>query len=174
VEVERSTLLVAVGSTLGGLAVVMTTLAVVVHPILFLVAVPFAAAGYLLWAQGTGRLEARARRRARRAGPAGDAAGAGPGGRSRFAEQARRRAERGRAAGGFAGGAGPGTDRAPTVEDGPTPAEARQILGVDADSDAAEVKRAYREQVKECHPDTDGGDEERFKRVTAAYERLSE
>jgi len=41
-------------------------------------------------------------------------------------------------------------------------------LDVDRDADAAEVKRAYRERVKETHPDQ-GGDEESFKRVREAY-----
>jgi curved DNA-binding protein CbpA len=35
------------------------------------------------------------------------------------------------------------------------------------------VKQAYREKVKEVHPDTDGGDEEAFKKVNRAYERLT-
>ncbi|WP_233571989.1 DnaJ domain-containing protein [Halosegnis longus] len=35
------------------------------------------------------------------------------------------------------------------------------------------MKRAYREAVKEKHPDR-GGDEEEFKDVTAAYDRLTE
>jgi curved DNA-binding protein CbpA len=36
------------------------------------------------------------------------------------------------------------------------------------------VRAAYRERVKEVHPDTEGGDEEAFKRVTRAYETLRE
>jgi DnaJ-domain-containing protein 1 len=41
-------------------------------------------------------------------------------------------------------------------------------LDVDRDADADEVKRAYRERVKETHPDQ-GGDEEAFRRVREAY-----
>ena len=41
-------------------------------------------------------------------------------------------------------------------------------LDVDPDADADEVKRAYRERVKETHPDQ-GGDEESFQRVREAY-----
>jgi len=41
-------------------------------------------------------------------------------------------------------------------------------LDVATDADAAEVKRAYRERVKETHPDQ-GGDEEAFRRVREAY-----
>ena len=41
-------------------------------------------------------------------------------------------------------------------------------LDVATDADADEVKRAYRERVKETHPDQ-GGDEEAFRRVREAY-----
>ncbi|MDZ5811140.1 J domain-containing protein [Halorubrum sp. AD140] len=41
-------------------------------------------------------------------------------------------------------------------------------LDVARDADAAEVKRAYRDRVKETHPDQ-GGDEESFRRVREAY-----
>jgi len=39
-------------------------------------------------------------------------------------------------------------------------------------SDEATVREAYRDRVKETHPDTEDGDEETFKRVAEAYERL--
>jgi curved DNA-binding protein CbpA len=45
---------------------------------------------------------------------------------------------------------------------------------VELDADESAIKRAYRRKVKEVHPDTDGGDEEQFKRVTRAYERLTD
>jgi len=60
---------------------------------------------------------------------------------------------------------------------GPDPPERRGRDPVDAafaeldvptDADASEVKRAYRERVKETHPDQ-GGDEEAFRRVREAY-----
>ena len=57
---------------------------------------------------------------------------------------------------------------------GPTPREASQVLGVSPDADEGTVKRAYRERIKEVHPDADGGDEEAFKRVQAAYEVLTD
>ncbi len=41
-------------------------------------------------------------------------------------------------------------------------------LDVATDADATEVKSAYRERVKETHPDQ-GGDEESFRRVREAY-----
>lgn len=64
--------------------------------------------------------------------------------------------------------------RASRSTSGPSAAEAYRTLGLDPDADESAVKRAYREKVKNVHPDTDGGDEESFKAVTAAYERLTD
>ncbi|GAB7008932.1 ferredoxin Fer [Halorubrum trueperi] len=47
------------------------------------------------------------------------------------------------------------------------------VLGVDDDADEADVERAYRERVKEAHPDT-GGSMEEFQLVRRAYRSLSE
>lgn len=44
-------------------------------------------------------------------------------------------------------------------------------LGIEADADEAEIERAYRERVKEAHPDQ-GGSVEEFRAVRLAYERL--
>ena len=46
-------------------------------------------------------------------------------------------------------------------------------LGLPEDADGDEVKRAYRERVKETHPDR-GGDEDAFMRVQEAYATASE
>jgi hypothetical protein len=64
--------------------------------------------------------------------------------------------------------------RPPNASDGPTAAEAYRTLGLDPGADESSIKRAYREKVKQVHPDADGGDEEAFKEVTAAYERLTD
>ncbi len=47
------------------------------------------------------------------------------------------------------------------------------ILGIDSDADEDDIKQAYRDRVKETHPDL-GGSEAEFKRVERAYQRLSE
>jgi len=47
------------------------------------------------------------------------------------------------------------------------------ILGIDSDADEDEIKQAYRNRVKQTHPDL-GGSEAAFKRVERAYQRLSE
>lgn len=48
------------------------------------------------------------------------------------------------------------------------------VLGVDADAEAATIRAAYREAVKEHHPDVsdDPGSVERFKRLTSARDVL--
>jgi len=58
--------------------------------------------------------------------------------------------------------------------EGITAREAYDRLGLEQGADADAVKSAYRERVKEVHPDTEGGDEDEFKRVKTAYERLSD
>jgi hypothetical protein len=52
--------------------------------------------------------------------------------------------------------------------------QASQVLGVSPDADESTVRRAYRDRIKEVHPDAEGGDEEVFKRVQEAYEVLTE
>lgn len=46
-----------------------------------------------------------------------------------------------------------------------------EVLGVDPDADPAEVRRAYRDQVTEAHPDH-GGDGSVFARLTDAKEAM--
>lgn len=46
-----------------------------------------------------------------------------------------------------------------------------EILGVDPEADEAEVVDAYRERVKETHPDQ-GGSQAAFRAVKSAYERI--
>jgi ferredoxin len=47
------------------------------------------------------------------------------------------------------------------------------VLGLDDDADEADVERAYRERVKEAHPDQ-GGTVEEFQLVRRAYRELDE
>jgi hypothetical protein len=75
----------------------------------------------------------------------------------------------GRGTRGAGGRAGDAADAGPDV----SAAAASEVLGVDADADAEEIRRAYRRRVKETHPDL-GGSEAAFRRVRRAYERLRE
>ena len=49
---------------------------------------------------------------------------------------------------------------------------AHELLGVGPFASASDVRRAFREAAKAAHPDRPGGDEVRFRRVMAAYQRL--
>ena len=53
-----------------------------------------------------------------------------------------------------------------------TKAEAFEVLGLRGDATEEEVKTAYRSLSKRVHPDA-GGSDELFRRVHAAYERLT-
>lgn len=52
-----------------------------------------------------------------------------------------------------------------------------QVLGVRREAEAEEIKRAYRQLAKRCHPDLHPGDErvaQRFREATAAYDLLAD
>ncbi|MEF8886176.1 MAG: J domain-containing protein [Haloarculaceae archaeon] len=95
-------------------------------------------------------------------------------------EEARRRArQQARARQGRAADGGRGQRRRrrasrPGAESGPTAREAYRTLGVEPGADESTVKQAYRQRIKEVHPDAADGDAEEFKRVQAAYDRLTE
>jgi hypothetical protein len=164
----------------AGMTVLMIVLAAVfADPVPLFVAGLFGAATYFFWYHATGRIasgiyerveqQARANGNGAGAGRAGFGAGPRedwerPGGEDRWErvrqQQRARQGRRGRTA--------------PRTTDGPSTSEARRILGVDAGADQAAIKAAYRERVKQTHPDTEGGDEEAFKQVNKAYERLSD
>ena len=169
---NRARFLLGLASVLAGTTVLLAVLGAVYNLFFLVLAVPFGVGTYLIWADATGRIEPRRRARhsrAERASRSKTAAGR--------ADRRRARASHGRR---VADGVGRGARRkrsrerrgAPTVDDGPAPEEARLVLGVAADADETEIKRAYRERAKEVHPDQAGGDEEAFKRATEAYERL--
>lgn len=44
-----------------------------------------------------------------------------------------------------------------------------ETLGVAPDADTAAIKKAYRRQAKQAHPDTAGGSEDKFHKITRAY-----
>ena len=47
-----------------------------------------------------------------------------------------------------------------------------QILGVDRNATEKEIKKAYRKLALENHPDKPTGNEEKFKKISEAYEVL--
>merc|ERR1719450_1540774 len=48
-----------------------------------------------------------------------------------------------------------------------------ELLGVDKNATMAEIKKSYRKLALKAHPDK-GGDPEKFKEITHAYEILSD
>lgn len=56
---------------------------------------------------------------------------------------------------------------------GPSVESPHEVLGVDPEADEAEIEAAYRERVKETHPDQ-GGSVGAFLMVRSAYDHLSE
>ena len=176
-ELDRDTLGIVLAGVFAGLAVLLAVVALAKQPFLLLVALPFAAAAYLVWKGATGSfpLGGRARRvnpdeaRAARERYADrDPAGAREGfdarqRRHRTTDQRRQRTD----AAGRRGARGHQSESLARRE-------AARVLGVDADAEPAVIRSAYRESVKEVHPDADGGDTEAFQRVNEAYERLRE
>ena len=199
---QRDRFLFGLAAVLAGIATLEFVLAFVYTPVLLAIAVPFAAAAYFVWYQASGRL--RERVESGRAGSYGpgwfesrfrvgpdrdsETGGFGAGPRDSYSNRrggfdadgfglgerfgARRATGRGRT------GASGGRRRAGRTgvqgNAGPTPAEAYRVLGLDADATDEDVRRAYRERVKSVHPDREGGDEAEFKRVTEAYEVLTD
>ena len=49
-----------------------------------------------------------------------------------------------------------------------------RILGVPSSASSKEITKAYRKLARSHHPDAKGGDEERFKEVSAAYDVLGD
>jgi len=183
VQYERITTGVAV--VFGILTAVLTVVGLLSSPAVLFLALMFGASTYLMYYHLSGkmaasvyeRVERRAATEARGDGRGGF--GAGPreewtpprdgNGARRTAErvrQERRRRQQARQA--------QGRRRRVQQSTGPTPAEAYDRLGLDPSADQSAVKQAYRERVKETHPDTDGGTEREFKRVKAAYETLTD
>ena len=163
----------------AGLAVLMAVLGFVYHLFLLVIAIPFGIVSYTLWYHASGRLRAQvsrqshAERRAQaRAREEAGGFGAGPreewtGPRDGF------RGARGDFDGsGFGAGARSGRQRYAPSTSGLSASEAYDVLGLDPGADPDRVRRAYREKVKDVHPDTQEGDEAAFKRVQKAYERL--
>jgi hypothetical protein len=167
--VDGDGLVVGLAAVFAGTTVLLAMLAFAYQPFLLLFAVPFGLATYFLWYHASGRLTDRIRRtadrdRRRRA----NAAAEGPSGFEGFGPGRRAAGSRGERAGDES------RERPRTDPNEPTIAEAYRTLGVDPGADEEALREAYRELAKSTHPDADSGDEEEFKRVNRAYERLIE
>ncbi len=159
------------------LAVVVTLTAFMFEPFLLTLALLFGVVAYFMWYQASGRLAQRVYRavenQARHDEGRTERGGFGAGPRETRGERARRggfsgrrrrrntRQQRERTRGGVVNQS--------TV----TPTQAYDILDIEPGVEEPAIKRAYREKVKDVHPDTETGSEEAFKQVNEAYERLT-
>jgi len=169
----------------GGLTVVLTAVGLLINPAVLFLALMFGASTYFMYYHLSGKMAASLYERVERqaAQNTGNARrggfGAGPreewepprdsrrARRSRATQGGQRRRQRSQTAS--------GRQRRQRVQSsGPSPAEAYKRLGLDPDADQSTIKRAYREKVKDVHPDTDSGSEAEFKQVQAAYETLTD
>ncbi|MFB6298670.1 MAG: J domain-containing protein [Halobacteriales archaeon] len=153
---DRNQLLVGLASVFAGMTVLMVVLGFVYNLFLVAVAIPFGIATYLFWYHATGRLGRSIRRQAR-------------------ADAHRRQRQAAAEGPAWDGWEEPRDGRRPS---GSTPdlqrSEAMRILDVDRGADEETIRQAYRQKIKETHPDTGSGTKEEFQRVRDAYERLSE
>lgn len=167
------------------MTVLLVVLGVAYNLFVLVPAVLFAAITFVFYRHGSGKMAARFYRKVERQAASTGQQRRRPEGAGRGDRQ--RRATDGR--GGF--GAGPREEwrgpraqqrarqrqrqrRPPTGTDSPSPKEAFETLGLDPGADQDDIKAAYRSRVKEVHPDTEAGDEEQFKKVNRAYERLKD
>ncbi|CCQ33367.1 Molecular chaperone DnaJ family protein [Halorhabdus tiamatea SARL4B] len=172
---HRSRFIVALAAAFGAMTVALALAGVLYNLAILAPAAVFGAVTSLLWMHGTGRLAARVYRRVERQA----ATNGGPSG-SRSAEQRERagrrrrsrRAENRRTAGRERRANATRPNRSEPEE--MSRREASRVLGVEAGADQETIKRAYRERVKDVHPDAADGDTQAFKRVRTAYERLEE
>jgi len=95
-------------------------------------------------------------------GPSGDARGGGD-----YGPRRKDRSQRMEQDGASAPPGGGGSDGTPTHY---------VVLGVDPSAPVSEIKKAYRKLALKCHPDKsdDPADAEKFRRITASYEVLSD
>jgi len=186
--VYGSRLVTGLAATFAATAVLFGIFGFVYNLGFLVVAALFGAVAYFMWYHASGRFARRLYRGVEeRAEPGTERGGFGAGPREeweppRDADARRRaRATQGqRVPGGGQGQqrrASGGRRRRRTAvggQGGPTAAEAYDTLGLDPNADPEAVKAAYREKVKEVHPDSPGGDEDQFKKVQSAYERLTD
>ena len=148
------------------MSLVLVAVGVAANPAVLVLAGVFGVVTAILWYHASGRLASRVYRRVERQAAVDGGTGAGP--KAAWRGPHRRR---GRARGTQADtGGGPRRHQSGTSP----PRRAYEVLGLEPGADQSAIRRAYRQRIKEVHPDTEGGDEAAFRRVRQAYERLSE
>jgi len=182
VQYERLTK--GIAAVFGVLTAVLTVVGILSSPAVLFLALMFGASTYLMYYHLSGKMAASVYERVERRAATGGRGGFGAGPREewepprdgrarRAAERVRQERARRQQARGAQQRAGRRRQRVQR-RSGPSPAEAYDRLDLDPSADESAVKAAYRERVKEAHPDTDSGSEREFKRVQAAYETLTD
>ncbi|WEL16462.1 DnaJ-class molecular chaperone [Halorhabdus sp. SVX81] len=175
---QRSRFIIALAAAFGAMTVALAIAGALYNLAILAPAAVFGAVTYLLWMHGTGRLAARVYRRVERqaaanGGPSGPSSAAGARKRESAGRERRdRRTESWRTTDRRRGTSATRPDRSDF--EGMSRREASRVLGVEAGADQETIKQAYRERVKDVHPDAADGDTQAFKRVRTAYERLEE
>jgi len=185
VQYER--LITGIAAVFAVLTAMLVVVGILRSPAVLFLAAMFGASAYFMYYHASGRMAAslyeRVERQAAEGNPRRGGFGAGP----REEWESPRDGRRARSAG---RGGRRGRDQRRQRQrrarqqqrqrqrvqpsSGPSAAEAYDRLGLDPSADESAVKRAYRQKVKEVHPDTDSGSEREFKRVQAAYETLTD
>ncbi|GAA0227891.1 J domain-containing protein [Haladaptatus pallidirubidus] len=173
----RSRLLLGLSAVFAGITVSLTILGFWYNLFLVVFAIPFGVTTAILWYHATGRLHKKVEREAAYRDSNRGFGSTRTAGRERTRQRTRsqsRARTRARSREQAQWDAREGNRRRATVNgsSGPSPAEAYRILGLDVGADDEAVREAYREKVKDVHPDRANGNEEAFKRVNRAYERV--
>ena len=155
----ESRIVTGLAVALGGIAVMFGVLSLAYNLVFLAAAGVFGLSAYFVWYHASGRLARRLYRGVEERAEPGRG-GFGPGPRTEWEPPRDGRSGSGR--------------RSRRTAGGPTACEAYDALDLNPDADEGAVRAAYRQKVKEVHPDQPGGDEERFKEVQAAYERLTD
>ncbi|RRJ30278.1 J domain-containing protein [Halocatena pleomorpha] len=177
---ERNQLVMGLAIVFAGLAAVVAVAAIAHAPFVVILALLFGAVAYFMWYQASGRLTRRlyqmVENRARSNDGRAERGGFGAGPRDTRRGRTRRGGRRGRrqASNTNRRRDPSGGNRGDIVDQsGLTNAQAYEILDIDPNVGETAVKEAYREKVKDVHPDTENGCEEAFKQVNEAYEQLT-
>jgi hypothetical protein len=178
--VQNQRLVTGLAAAFGLMTVILAVGGVVYSPALLVLALVFFLVTYLLYEHATGRFLDRiyrgVERRAATDGSDPGRGGFGAGPREEWTPPREEQRRRARQRAGRDGRRGRRRQRvgATPRREGPTPREAYGVLGLDPGADESAVREAYRQRIKEVHPDTESGDEEAFKRVREAYEVLTD
>jgi hypothetical protein len=168
--VHRDRLVQGLTAIFGGMSLVLALVGLATNPAILVLAVVFGAVAGLMYYQASGRLARRVYRRVERQADVDDGARAGRGGFGAGPREDWRGPRRGPRA----GRRQRARSTATRDTNGHSAREAYEVLGLEPGADQAAIRDAYRERIKEVHPDTEGGDEAAFRDVREAYERLSD